>query len=505
MQPINIIKDDQPYQKPPFIDDWVPEIESDIIFRNVKRYFIAPVSSFWKTEQSVGLDMFDLATKKCYNSQEMREHMCHYLNYFEKFYDKDKEYLTILCRIKFMIGYGNGYNKNSFIYDIRRYILSETLISKVTLMVEDNYRLTLNYKSINNPALQYTDQHAKMLMLMSMLMNMCIPMLTHFAYVNKITDIDSFLLEIYDYIIYIDPSVDIYSKMYETCITNVSKNEQRNKGLWMKQDIRGLDTVIHSDNSLDNIVLNIMPKYTFRQNVINFNFTSINNNTGFQVIDIEYEFSYIPLSSSKRDEDSTSEFDKFEATLTKQNEQIYLQNKVNCFGTNEVIDSVYGPFDNNEVNFYLHELSDDSGNCINGFQKQLIFNIFYKYFGDSSSINAINKVDYIKLMIAARKILQSQYMIVLPYIVSSKVEKLVGRKTVNKKEMTKLESSKYYPMVVKKYQNEKIIRQILSTIATIISSDFRIVDFKDLSLNGRLIETVPDMIIEEYLMYTLLI
>jgi Trk K+ transport system NAD-binding subunit len=108
-------------------------------------------------------------------------------------------------------------------------------------------------------------------------------------------------------------------------------------------------------------------------------------------------------------------------------------------------------------------------------------------------------------MIAARKILQSQYMIVLPYIVSSKVEKLVGRKTVNKKEMTKLESSKYYPMVVKKYQNEKIIRQILSTIATIISSDFRIVDFKDLSLNGRLIETVPDMIIEEYLMYTLLI
>lgn len=503
MQQINIINE-QPQELPPFIDDWVAT-GNDVIFKNVKRYFIAPVSAFWRSDPRAGLDMFDLAAKKCYNSQEMRDHMCHYINYFEKFYDQEKEYLTVLCRIRFMMGYGTGYTKNSFIYDIRRYMLSDSIISKVTRMVNDNYRLTLNYKSITNPALQYTDEHAKMLMTMSVLMNFIIPLLTHFAYVNKIADIDTFLLEVYDYIIYMYPDVDIYSKMYETCVTNVFKNEQRNKGLWMKQDIRGLDTVIHSDNSLDNIVLNIMPKYTFKRNVINFNFTSINNNTGFQITDIEYEFSYVSLSSSKRDEDSTSDFDKFESTLTKRNEQIYLQNKVNCFGTNEVIDSIYGPFDDNEINFYMKELSDDNGNCINSFQKQLIFNIFYKYFGDSTSINAINKIDYIKLMISAKKILQSQYMIILPYIVTARVDKLVGRKTVNKKEMTKLEASRYYPLVVQKYQNEKIVRQILSTIATIISSEFRIVDFHDLNLNGRKIEVIPDMIIEEYLMYTLLI
>lgn len=504
MQSINIINNEDQYRKPEFIDDWIPN-GNDEIFKTVKRYFIAPVSMFWNVDISSGLDMFDLSTKKCYNSQEMRDHMPHYLNYFEKFYDQDKEYLTILCRIKFMMGYGGSYNKNSFIYDIRRYILSDSILSKVTRMVEDNYRLTLNYRSTSNPALQYTDEHAKMMMIMSMLMNMIIPLLTHYAYINKVTDIDSYLLEIYDYIIYLYPNVDIYSKMYETCISNVSKNEQRNKGLWMKQDIRGIDTIIHSDDSLDNIVLNIMPKYTFNQNAVNLNFTSINSNTGFKITDIEYEYSYVPLSSSKRDEDSTSEFDKFESTLTKQNEQIYLQNKVNCFGTIEVIDSAFGPFNDNEIRFYTNELSDDNGNCINDFQKQLIFNLFYKYFGDSTSIKAINKVDYIKLMISARKILLSQYMIILPYLMTAKVEKLVGRKTVNKKEMMKIESSRYYPLVVQKYRNEKIMRQILSTIATIISSDFRIVDFNNLELNGRMIETVPDMIIEEYLMYTLLI
>lgn len=504
MQQINIIREQDNYEKPQFIDEWTPSANEEI-FKTIKRYFIAPVSTFWNVDPSSGLDMFDLSPKKCYNSQEMRDHMPHYLNYFERFYDHDKEYLTILCRIKFMMGYGGSYNKNSFIYDIRRYILSDSILYKVTRMVEDNYRLTLNYRSTNNPALQYTDEHAKMMMTMSMLMNMVIPLLTHYAYINKITDIDSYLLEVYDNIIYMYPNVDIYSKMYETCISNVSKNEQRNKGLWMKQDIRGIDSIIHSDNSLDNIVLNIMPKYTFNQNAINLNFTSINSNTGFQIIDIEYEYSYVPLSSSKRDEDCTSDFDKFESTLTKQNEQIYLQNKVNCFSTMEVIESAYGPFNDNEVRFYMNELSDDNGNCINDFQKQLIFNLFYKYFGDSTSIKAINKVDYIKLMIAAKRILTSQYMIILPYIMTSRVEKLVGRKTVNKKEMMKLESSRYYPLVVQKYRNDKIIRQILSTIATIISSDFRIVDFNDLELNGRMIETVPDMIIEEYLMYTLLI
>ena len=498
----SVIKENQP-MVPAFIDEWVPQTE-DIIFKTIKKYFIAPVSAFWKTD-GVGLDMFDLTSKKCYNSEEVRLHMCQYLNYFEKFYDQDKEYLSILCRIKFMIGYGESYTKNAFIYDIRRYILSESIINKVARLVEDNYRLTLNYKSKTNPALQYTDEHAKMLMIMSLLINMIIPMITHYAHTNKVTDIDSFLLEIYDDIIYMFPSVDLYSKMYETCITNVSRNEQGNKGLWIKQDIRGLDAIIHSDNSLENIVLNVMPKYTFDKNAVNFNFTSINNNSGFHITDIEYEYSYIPLSSSKRDEDSNSEFDKYEAALTKRNEQLYLQNKVNCFGTLEVIDYIYGPFNDNEINFYMRELSDNNDNCINGFQKQLIFNLFYKYFGDSSSINAINKTDYIKLMISAKKILQNQYMILLPYIVTSRIDKLVGRKMINKKEKAKLEGSRYYPLVVQKYQNEKIIRQILSTIATIISSEFRIVDFNDLNLNGKKIETIPDIIIEEYLMYTLLI
>ena len=126
-------------------------------------------------------------------------------------------------------------------------------------------------------------------------------------------------------------------------------------------------------------------------------------------------------------------------------------------------------------------------------------------FGDVESIYAINVNDYVKLMLAAKNMLMQSKMVILPYIISGKVEKIVGRKTVNKKELVKLESSTYYKMIMDKYHNEKIVKNILSMIATIISSDFTIIDYYNRDIDGKRIETIPDIVIEEVLMYTLLI
>jgi hypothetical protein len=54
-------------------------------------------------------------------------------------------------------------------------------------------------------------------------------------------------------------------------------------------------------------------------------------------------------------------------------------------------------------------------------------------------------------------------------------------------------------------ENSKIIKEILSMIATVLSSDFRIIDFHDPSINGKTIEIIPDIIIEEFLIYVMLI
>ena len=495
------------------VDEWkpipfTPNVENiynqDSIFMNTKGYIIVPINYFYTGQVEPvgkGLDAFVMSTKKCYNSTLMRDHLCRYNNYFCRFYDIDKEYISILSHIKWMIDYVPEYKKDIFIYDISRYLLSPTMLAKTRAMVDDNYSLNLSYKNNTNPSLQYTDEHAKILMQMSILMNLVIPLLTHFAYVKKVEDIDQFLLEVFDYILHLS-DVDIYNKFYETSTTNVGKNAKANPIIWAKQEIRGKDVITHSKSSIENIILNIMPKYVFNQNVVSMNYASISNNTGFQITDIQYEFSYIPLSSSKRDEDNTSEFDKFESTLVKQSEAKYLQVKVNCRDTMQIIENMFGPFDQDEIDFYRSQMKG-----INEFQRQLIFNLFYKYFGDSVSINDINnKNDYIKLMIIAKRMLLESGMIMLPYIISGKLENMVGRKSVNKKEQVQVESSDNYKLVVEKYKNDKISKKrVLSTIATIISSDFSIIDYHNPDINGKKIDIIPDIVIEEILIYILMI
>ena len=293
------------------VDTWVISPQ-DVIFTYTKGSLIAGVAAFYGVteENAKGLDYFMLSQKKCYNSAKMQAHMCRYLNYFEKFYDTDAEYQACIYYIKYLIDFEKKYNKQCLVYDLGRYLLSPSIINKVKQMVEDNYSLDLTYKNARNASLQYTNEHAKILFTISIIMNLMIPLLTHFAYVKKVEDIDAFLLEMYDLIFGVFEDVDIYNKIYETCYTNIVNNRNKNEGVWNKQDIRGKNVTTHSMSSADNIILNIIPKYTFEQNIISFNYSSILTNTKFQVSDIAYEYTYIPLSSSKMDADNTSDFDR---------------------------------------------------------------------------------------------------------------------------------------------------------------------------------------------------
>ena len=493
----------------PLVDKWQPNPDQ-ILFTNSKNIIVAPLTKFFKVddEQHSKMNIFMINPKKSYNSDKLRNHFCLYLNYFSEYFDIEKEYFTNIANIKFMIDFYPEYNYQNLIFDIQRYILQDSIFNKVKEMTEYNYSLELSYKSANNPQLQYTNDHGKIMMCISILMNMLIPLITHFAYMKSIGVVDDFLLDIYDKILYapIFEGVDIYSKIYETAISNVTRNEKNNAGLWIKQDIRGKDTVIHSMDAVKNIIINIMPKYVFKENMISLDYSSIQRSNKYQITDISYEYSYISLSSSKRDgEDSSSEFDRYEANLTKADESLYLQSRINCQYTMQTIERQWGPFDEKEIDFYIKQLQNSNMEIVNGFQKQLIFNLFYKYFGDTTSISAINIRDYVKLMLAAKKMLTNAKMAYLPLIVSGKVNKIVSRKALNKKEQLEMESSQFYPYIQEKYQNNKISLQILGTIATLITSSFSILDYNHPDLNGKQLLVESKIIIEEALLYILLI
>lgn len=267
------------------VDDWEPS-EDDKIFKSVDKAIILPVSKYYGLEESTDLDFFVLAPKRCYNRENMRDHTTKYLNYFEKFYDTDHELVVIYFHLKYIMDYNDEYNKANFISDINKYILrNRSILNKLFMMNEDNYLVELKAKKGKYvPHLQYNTKHGKLLMQMSILMNMVIPLITHFAHLKSIDNIDGLLLEVFDDILYMS-SVNMYNKFYETATSEVERNKSIHAGLWALQDIRAKNTTTHSKSSIENIILNIMPKYNYNQNIIAFNSTSIRKNTGFKITD----------------------------------------------------------------------------------------------------------------------------------------------------------------------------------------------------------------------------
>lgn len=223
------------------------------------------------------------------------------------------------------------------------------------------------------------------------------------------------------------------------------------------------------------------------------------------MLDIEYEFDFFSLSSSNRDEDLNSDLDKFESFLRKDDSALYLQNKVAYAASMEQIEYIFGPFDPDEVKFYYDALSDGYTVPMNSLQKDLVFNLFYKYFGDPKTLNSIDSVSYVKLIIAAKRILEDAGMVLLPHIISSKVVHLATRKSINKKDLLKLEASEVYQQVKQKYRSEKIEKHILGLIATTITSDFQAIEPEFPEINGKKIQIIPDLILEEIPQYVNLI
>lgn len=282
-------------------DDWIPAPE-DMIFKTVKGFILINASDYFGVETNPSLDAFVMSTKRSYNSPAMRDHIVQYINYFEKFYDKDHLLFTTYCRLKYLIDFEPGYTKETFFFDLMKYIIRGPVEYMTTQMVTDNYSLNLNYKSRTSSSLQYNNNHARLLMKISVQMNQIIPLLCHFMYAKKVQNVTDFLYEIYDKLIE-HPDIDIYSKLYETAYSNVMRSVKQNSIIWNKQDIRGIDPSTHSIQCVQNILINIICKYTFSQNLVHYNYSSILRNTGYQITNIEYEYVFVSLSSSKRDED----------------------------------------------------------------------------------------------------------------------------------------------------------------------------------------------------------
>ena len=491
----------------------IPEVDGyhlnneDMLFRITEDHIYVPLHVLYGNYITDNIDYFDLESKRCYKGLAVRQHLVHYINYFEKYFDPHHELYIAYGYIKYMIDYEENYDKETFFRDLLRYIFNPVMLQRIKLMVEHNYRLNLNNgKRTNNVSLQYTDYHALLLLNFSMMQKLSIPLLTHFIgrkKYNKKNLTNTILMEFYYRLFDMFKSINIVAKLYETVMSSVKKSMRKNK-LWDMQNIRGINATTHSIEGVENIALQLSPKYTFKKHIISFNFKAIKRGIGYKVLEISYGITYVPLSSSIRDEDNNSKIDKYEANLEKTDENLHLFIKANKVNTLKHLMNMngIGLVSEDEIAFYKQELTKNGGELINRFQQDLVNLSVDKYFGDPITSKFTNKNEYVAMMIATKKLLKTRF-ILLPEIICGRILKLVDRKSINKKYLEKVKLSPTWKRIENLYRNPLKEDQVLSNIAVILNSEFAYISYEDRYLNGTKIVIQPDILYEEFLEFIL--
>jgi hypothetical protein len=202
---------------------------------------------------------------------------------------------------------------------------------------------------------------------------------------------------------------------------------------------------------------------------------------------------------------------RYEARLNKKDEALAMQNKVSAEQTVSKIEALYGPFSEAEIEHYRRKLTKDGAPAINEFQRQLIGYMYDKDFGDPITLLAIhNQTDYIKLIIAAKRILLNAGMVILPYIISGRILRIATRKIISKKDIVAIETSPLYAQLKQKYNNPKIEQKIYEFIGAVMSSSFEIIDWdndagKPSDWDGKYVPMINDVIKEELMFFITLI
>lgn len=497
----------------PPVDRWVPNPE-DIIFRGLRgKQIMAPLAKILTNDDKDMLmfDSFILSVKKCYSSEEKVDHFTQYLNYFEKYYDPDHELLAIYARMKFMIDTDDAglYTKQQFMADIKRDILFSTFARKVKAMNEDNFIIHIKRNKKDGNVLQYSNRHLSALMEIGLFQIILIPLLTHYAYMKKIQNIDAYLMEFYEILIIdMHPDIDILTKLSETANSRIIQDMSKNSGSWDKQYIRSKNKFTYNIEIVWAIISQIIPKAIYEMNILNLIYVSIKGNITNKIIRAKYEYSFNQLSSDRNegdDDDDNSEFDKFESHLSKKNEALLMHNQVNFHSTMKQIEERFGPFSKEEIEYYKVELSKGRKSPIVPHQKILVCYLFYKWFGDPSALGSIDLTSYIKLIIAAKRILAANNLHTMEAILSGKFVKVIKRVNMNKKELQKITSSSTYEAVAAIYHNEKITNLLIAMLATIVSSKFQIIDFENKENTGLPFVPQQELLNEEFLIYASLI
>ena len=425
--------------------------------------------------------------------------------------DEDNEIIFNYLSVKYKLDSGQFKTTKEFVKFMYEALATESLKEKIVSYVDENYEFDLDSVQIKQSSkfkdgLQFTDAHNKILFQISTMMKFVIPLVLHNAYLTNPENLGEYLLICFDPCFEIfSGNVDLINKLYESVYSRVIVTRYSDRPFWYYTEVLGMNIESLTDELCKKLIHDLIPKYTFDKNPISLNHVAIIKN-------IEYAFRFnFPLNyksmnlTEPSNDNNVSDFDKLSVNTARINEAEMIINKVNIKKTIKTIIKKFNiQITKEEVQFY------SKGFKINKLQKNFLFLFFAKYFGSAEALYYCNLTEYVTLLIIMKKILTNNNFTYLNEVMTSKVEEISEKKSLNKKNYTKIiESEKYNQIINEKYPdtffNIMDSNIILKFVATLMNNTFVYHDYQNDEANGGVIEISEDIISEELLRFMTMI
>jgi hypothetical protein len=512
----------RPYTDIP-VDAWIPKKE-DCIVKFDGKLIIVPFDEIFNKESISYLNIFNIVKGSyCSHLNVITSH----INYFLKYYDTDKELLMAYFKLKYIADdKEKKINLHTFIQYVYNVLLTDSIQEKIKKMVKDNYYIDIssNDGKKYNPALEFTNEQAEILMQISTAMKLMIPPMFHF--INKIRYeqdrkrakspnkvkknpppkfkykgyIYGFYRPLLDIFNGDNGDIDIYNKLWISTNSRINVHHSANKLTWDQRVIYATTPVTHTNDLFqERIICETIFQYVFDKNVINLNHVVLRKQLFYFTME-KYKLDRIELSNTK-DANGLTGVDKLEMNAIKTDESIAILSAVNIKKTVKMIEKkMHMKVSKAELSYYSYHMN------MSKFQVQLCQYFYAKTFGGYRDLSLINKKTYLKLLIMLKKRLRMQGMVYLPEILTANISGRPNARTIrNDKFLTKIESSAIYnDLISKKYSTLKSIDKndtIINMLSTIINTKFTIVDYDAQDKYGEPIEINQDMISDEFLNY----
>lgn len=493
------------------VDEYVPEEEDRLMYSDGKLVVI-PFDEIYGREDlpSTFCKFFIMKTAWVRNLNIITQ----YVNYFEKYYDTDKELIQAYLGLKVMVDNKKRYiTQQTFTHNLYTYIFTDSIIEKVKQFVEDNYKHHIDDDPLTNKIsedIRFTDEHTKILYAASMGIKMVIPIVFH--YLNKYKFKTNGLYQYFERMIDIfsPEGVNIYYKLWKSVHDKTLSNFKSSKILWNQREVYG-ETLTTRIMQLfqHHIVVGNLYKYSFEKNPIKLNNVVVDSQLKF-ISRYKYPHNLVNINEGSNvnsaSENDINRIDKLLMNASKIDESILIISDLNIKSVIRNIEEEMGaPVSKDELNFYMnyHKLSPNQLNLVNYF--------YANYFNGFLDLEMLNKQNYLTLVILLKKRFLYLNCPYLAQLITGNISgKLVSRPIQNQKFISKMETDPIFQTITQ--ENYKTLIEVngdynvlTGIVSSFINTSFTIVDYDYPEKTGQPIIINPDAVCEEYNNYLKLI